>query len=296
MELLVSHRILIVEDDASTRAALTMLLIGEDYDVVSAGNGVVALSMLDDFTPDLVITDLEMPWLGGFGFIRAMRERAPLKDVPVIVLSANDETPNRVAGFGLGADDFLPKPVNVAEMLARVSRHLDRFEQQREVKRQSVSDELTGMLNRRGVLNFLRREIDRPDGQQTSHSVLMIDLNNFKAINDRFGHHVGDLALSSTACLLQDTVRASDRVGRIGGDEFLLALPGADVNAQMELADRLRAQMPLVMQITDTDRVEITFAIGGATLHRNEALETAIARADAAMYADKHHPASRARR
>jgi len=290
----VKHRILVIEDDASARAALTMLLTGEDYDVVDAGNGVVALSLLDEFSPDLVITDLEMPWLGGFGFIRAMRERAPLKDVPVIVLSANDETPNRVASFGLGADDFLPKPVNVAELLARVSRHLNRLQQQREVKRQSVSDELTGMLNRRGVLKFLRREIDRPGQEQASHSVLMIDINKFKAINDRLGHAVGDIVLCAVARVLQDTVRASDRVGRFGGDEFLLALPGADANAVLELTDRLRRQMPLVLQITDTIRVEVTLAIGGATLHRNEALDIGISRADFAMYDDKRR-AARAR-
>jgi diguanylate cyclase (GGDEF)-like protein len=181
----------------------------------------------------------------------------------------------------------MAKPVDMDELVAHVERHLSRYRRQREATKLSVSDELTGMLNRRGIRNFFARASADCFARGQPVSVVLVDVTKFKAINDRYGHAVGDLALSAVARALQDTVRTSDRVGRVGGDEFLLVLPGVDREACAQLEGRLYANLPLTLDLSDVEPVRISFAAGSATAHEAETLEALTARADRAMYADK---------
>jgi diguanylate cyclase (GGDEF)-like protein len=280
-----AHRILIVETAEAEGGALARPLALEGYDVVTATTGENALALLDTYIPDLVITDLEIPSVGGSDFIHAFRER--FGDAPLIVVSTHNDTPHLVEGFHLGADDFLSKPVNIEELVARIDRHLYRSVQQQEAVQQSVSDELTGMLNRRGIANFFRRVLLTSADALPVVSVMVVDVDKFKSINDQHGHLVGDLALCAVARTLQDTIRASDRVGRIGGDEFLLVLPGAGPHHLAELVGRLRARLPIEVPHNDHARLRVSISLGGATAEARESFDTVIERADRAMYADK---------
>jgi diguanylate cyclase (GGDEF)-like protein len=278
-------RVLVVDDLRSTRDVLAALLGDEGYEVSVAEDGSTALRHAESAPPDLILSDLEMPDLGGLGLLRQVRQHPSLCEVPVILMSAHHETQHRVEGFALGADDFVPKPLDFPELACRIRRHLYRAGRQQDALRASASDPLTGLLNRRGIDNFFARS--SAANRTSALSIVLADVDRFKAINDRFGHAVGDAALRSVARMLQDNVRATDGVGRIGGDEFLLVLPGADPRMTDELLKRLRAQLPLRLVLGDALVVPVTFSAGAATALSHESLEELIAGADRAMYQDK---------
>ena len=217
--------ILLIEDNADARDALAWLLEHHGYAVRTADNGATALNEAKRKPPDLVITDLAMPVLSGLDLLQQIRQLPLLADIPVIVVSGHADIEKRVAGLDLGADDFLAKPVHSDELLARVRRHLARADRQHEATRQSMIDALTNVLNRRGLGNFFARELERPREDGRAVAVMVIDLNGFKRINDTWGHAAGDTALCEVSRAVQDALRATDRIGRMGGDELRPVTP-----------------------------------------------------------------------
>ena len=279
-------RVMVVEDDAVAREALCTLLREAGYEVSPAPDGAAALRTLEDVEPDLIVTDLAMPMLNGFEMIEALRQRGGGGEVPVIVISANDEVGQRVRGLDLGADDFLAKPLDIDELLARMRRHLARARERRRLTRESVSDALTGLLNRRGILDFLTDDLTQTaDGAVVS--VVMVDLDDFKHINDTYGHLVGDTALTTVARELELAVRSTDRVGRLGGDEFLIVMPGADEAAAEASVRRLEALSPLTVPVSESVVLALHFSLGYARALPGDSIRTLLERADHEMYTRK---------
>jgi two-component system cell cycle response regulator len=279
-------RILIIEDERLARESLRELLTESGYDVTSAADGPSALRVLDAVNPDLIITDLAMPDMSGFEVIEAIRLQVARSEVPVIIVSAHDETQLRVRGFESGADDFVAKPIDFDELLARVRRQLQRARQRRVLKRQSAADELTGVLNRRGILELLARELERVSSEH-GLGVLMLDLDGFKAVNDTHGHLVGDVVLCAVARELERIVRASDRVSRLGGDEFLVVMPDVSDAAVWALVDRIRARNPFTIPVSSALSLQVRLSLGPARARPGDTVSSLIERADQAMYADK---------
>jgi diguanylate cyclase (GGDEF)-like protein len=269
-------RILIVEDDDDSREALAELLEGHGYDVETARDGVEAVEVAEKTPPTLVISDVNMPRRDGFALVGVLRDRAACASVPIILLSALSERERRVAGLDLGADDYLGKPVDADELLARVRVHLRHAHRQQELEQSSLLDPLTGVLNRRGLMAALHREHERVLRGRGSMSVMLIDVDDFKALNDTQGHAAGDQALRDIARAITEAVRAIDHVGRLGGDEFLVVVPDTDHAAGAALAERI-AHLP----------VEVGLSVGHATLRPGETAEQLLARADAEMYERK---------
>lgn len=285
--------ILLIEDNADAREALAWLLENHGYAVRTADNGATALSEAKRQPPDLVITDLAMPVLSGLDLLAQFRELPALADVPVIVVSGHADIEKRVAGLDLGADDFLAKPVHSDELLARVRRQLARADRQQEVARQSMIDALTNVLNRRGLGNFFLRELEREREESRAIAVMVLDLNGFKRINDTWGHATGDTALCEVSRALQDTLRTTDRIGRMGGDEFAIVLPDMRSEDCTALMQRVRQLSPIVIDpihLTNgapREPIRVGLSMGLAIAEQGESFEAVLERADAAMYEDK---------
>jgi len=274
-------RILVVEDDPGSRDALQALLEDAGYDVDIAGNGIEALQCLAEHPADLILSDVVMPGSDGFDLAVRLRRISTARHVPLILVSAIDEPGRRALGLDIGADDFMLKPVDADELLARVRMHLRRARREAELRERSITDELTGLLNRRGILEELERERARALRNGTPLSVLAIDVDGFKAINDTYGHAAGDAVLVHVARTVERTVRTTDRVGRMGGDELLVILPDTDQAPARALAARLDPVQggPL--------GTPIGLSIGTATLAGGEPIGRLVTRADRAMYTEK---------
>lgn len=282
-----SDRILVVEDDDDIREALEALLEEHGYAVDTASNGEQAFAMVEEDPPSLVISDVMMPGIDGFQLVEKLRERPASADIPIILLSALREPDTRIAGLDLGADDYISKPTRPDELLARVRVHLRHAHRHQALTRRSLIDPLTGTLNRRGILSVLRRERERALKSGTPLSVLMLDVDGFKALNDTYGHKAGDTVLRNLARAIVEAVRVVDHVGRLGGDEFVVAVPDGDPVAAAGLAARLAVLQLPPLEVEDHARLEVHVSVGVATLGPGETIDELLERADEEMYRRK---------
>lgn len=271
-----------------------------------AKNGSEALVLLKDQDCDLVLLDILMPEMDGFETLAKLKEDPKLRELPVIMISALGELDSVIRCIEMGADDFLPKPFNRILLRARIGASLEKkwlrdrerrkteeLEQtlhllqltQRQLVVQATQDSLTGLENRRSVDSHLDRRSENDD----PFSVIYIDLNGFKKINDTYGHHSGDNLLKQVGERLRRVFRSSDIIGRWGGDEFV-ALVEADGAATQACALRITNAFSREFSIPfgDTDRqVRVTAAVGIATRRPGETIAAVLQRADADMYQQK---------
>lgn len=274
--------ILVVDDDEVTREALSELLGEEGYPVTTACSTTEAIAAIDHVRPALILSDVCMPGPDGLELIAHVRARAETAHTPILLVSALDDHDRRIAALDLGANDFIAKPVEPRELLARVRVQLRQVRHEGELVRHAVTDPLTGVLNHRGLHALLRRERERALRSRQPLSVLLVDIDRFKSVNDRHGHQTGDTLLRHVAASLVRAVRTIDEVGRVGGDEFVVVLPGTDAVAAGALCARLLAIKPRLA--TDDGELVVTLSIGAATLDGEEAAETMLDRADRRMY------------
>lgn len=286
--------ILVVDDEPDAREGLADLLQDHGYRVTTAGDGLAALAAIEQDPPGLVISDVQMPRADGYHLVRGLRASRATAHVPILLLSALGEPQRRANGLDMGADDYLAKPVDARELLARVRAQFRRSRERAELERRSLVDPLTGVMNRRGIAAVLQRELARAGRTGGALSVLMVDVDRFKQINDIHGHPVGDVVLRHVARALDDAVRTVDNVGRFGGDEFLVVLSDTDGAAAEILCNRLRVlRLPPLAGATGED-VAVSISIGVATMRAGDTPETLIERADLAMYQVKRSGRARA--
>jgi diguanylate cyclase (GGDEF)-like protein len=279
-----AQHLLVVDDDPRSRDALAALLREEGYRVTTADDGVSALNEIAKDLPDLVISDVQMPRGDGFHLVRRLRGTHKTSHLPIILVSGSGAADRRAAGIDLGADDFVAKPVDFAELLARVRSALRHASDRAQLERRALVDPLTGVLNRRGISDVVARAIARTRRIGGSLCVLMVDVDRFKAINDEHGHAAGDTVLRHVARSLTDAVRFADRVGRCGGDEFLVVLPGTDRDAALALAHRLRNLRLLPLAIGPDQAIEVAVSVGVASLGPDDTSDSLLERADREMY------------
>jgi len=279
--------ILVVEDEPGAREALGLLLRDAGYRVELACDGADALDRVEIETPDLVISDVKMPGIDGFQLAQRLSSSHRDDHVPLILVSAFGEPRRRVHGMDVGADDYLVKPIDIDDLLARIRVQLRTANRQRELARRARVDELTQVLNRRGIMKVLAEEMTWAEQSGTPLSVVLVDVNDFKRINDCYGHAVGDVVLRRVAQALVAQVRDSDQVGRLGGDEFLVVVTGEDAESAARMVRRLGdlRDLPSIQAVGIEH--EVSVAAGAATALPGDTPDQLIARADLEMFHDK---------
>jgi two-component system, cell cycle response regulator len=302
-----SPTILVADDEPVNRALIERLLVRECYHVLAARNGNEAVEQARSALPDLVLLDMMMPEMDGLDACRLIKETEATRDIPVIFLSARGETEMKVSALSLGADDYISKPFEAEELIARVhvairlKRERDQLRLSAEeasmraeqAQARAMTDALTGLLNRYGLQHTLAREHAEARRYQRPLSCVLIDLDKFKTINDTYGHAVGDLTLQQVAGILREAVRASDTVFRYGGEEFLVLLPETDLEGAIALADKIRA-VAASRPFGDGGHVfKLTLSAGASSLYADESGHDMIARADLALYHAKERGRNR---
>ena len=291
-------RVLAAEDNPVFQTVLRSLLTKWGYDAILVRNGMEAWQELQSPNgPRMAILDWMMPALDGLEVCRRVRSEVREPYIYIVLLTARTDAQDLVEGMEAGADDYLTKPFNAHQLRLRLRagrRIIDLQEQllaTREALRvQATHDCLTKLLNRMAILEFLRKELSRAVREPQPVSVLMIDLDHFKQINDTYGHGAGDAVLCETARRMQIAVRAYDTVGRYGGEEFLIVLPGcgsSDASTQAERVRRAVAETPFALG----DRfLQVTCSIGvsSCSVPREFDGDDLIRDADRALYRAKN--------
>lgn len=290
--------ILVIEDSETIRREIIQVLKAHSLATYchEAGDGLEGLKLLLGIKVDLVLCDLEMPRLDGFRFLSMVRKREELRDIPVILLTGKDDSASKIAGLEQGANDYITKPFDAGELVARVRVHLkikllqDQLRRANELLTEiSHTDHLTGLYNRRYMMDVLEREFSRARRSGGALSLLIMDLDHFKEINDRNGHQGGDVVLAEAASVFRDELRSYDIAVRFGGDEFVAVLPGASLPEAMSVAERVRKAVEQSRFPGNMAGVRLTFSIGIA-VHPADGIETVadfIRAADSALYRAK---------
>jgi two-component system, cell cycle response regulator len=280
-------KILIVDDAPDTVEIIQKLLSYEGYDVITAFTGEEGVKKARTDKPEVVLMDISLPGIDGNEALRRIRQNNPIQSV--IMLTAFATVENAIHALQEGASDFIKKPFDNDHLMHIVKQCLERYwtlkekeELEEEVKRLSITDDLTNLYNYRHFYKTLDAEVTRLKRQKTSLSLLMIDLDNFKRYNDLYGHLEGDKVLRKIGEILNHLIRSNvDSAYRYGGDEFASLLIGASIDQALPIAERIR------YSIEQAGFRNTTVSIGVSEFQPEFDVESFVKSADDALYMAK---------
>jgi diguanylate cyclase (GGDEF)-like protein len=291
-----TYRVLVADDSPVGRKSLEHALEGEQFSLLQAKNGNEALELFAKHAPEIVITDWMMPDFSGPELCERIRQTGQRGYAYIILLTSNTEKEDVVKGLSAGADDYLTKPFDRGELLARIGVGCRFIELHREIDAKNKqlaemanTDSLTGLPNRRAIEEWAERQLRGAARHGYSFWVVHADVDCFKNVNDNYGHQAGDLVLQKFAEILKENTRASDICGRMGGDEFLLVLTHVDEKNIVIAVDRLRGQLASRKFNLGGESISVTASFGIAGFNRKEPSEFCelVRQADKALYAAK---------
>ncbi len=303
--------ILIIDAQPENVEILKKPLESLSVEVICANSGNEALALTHQHEFALFIIDVMMPEINGVKNAQLILQNEETKYVPIIFITAMDYDENQVfKGYDVGAVDYLCHPINVHILLRKVSfflklyhQRLKLFEaqealtnQKKILERLSSQDDLTGLLNRRSLNITLGQEFSRCKRYHTDLSLLIMDLDHFKNINDTYGHDFGDFVLKSFASRLQNSIREADFAFRFGGEEFILLLPHTDIGGAIVFAERFRQQNAEKEFVSPSQKALVTVSIGVSSFDKNQpkVQDDLIVFADKALYTAKKNGRNRA--
>jgi two-component system cell cycle response regulator len=286
-------KVLIVDDAPDTSEIIQKLLTYEGYEIILASTGEEGVKRVENEKPEVVLMDINLPGIDGTEALRRIRRINPIQSV--IMLTAFATVENAILALKEGATDFIKKPFENEHLIHIVNQSLEKYRTlkekeklEEEVRRLSITDDLTGLYNYRHFFKTLESELVRLKRQKTSLSLLMFDLDNFKRYNDSYGHLEGDRVLKKIGEIIKHSIRSNVDTGyRYGGDEFAALLIGATLDQALTIADRIRSS------IEDCGFKDITVSIGLADFREDFDLEKFVKSADDAMYVAKHSGGNR---
>ncbi len=289
---------LIIDDSVTVREQIIRTL--ESFNLFSryyeAEDGLEGFKKLLSAPVDVILCDLEMPRIDGFKFLNMLKARPDLQDVPVIILTGMNDRERKIKGLELGASDYITKPFDHEELVARVRVHLKIKKLQDELKRSnelllelSNTDHLTGLFNRRYMMEALEKEMQRSSRKGGSLSLIILDIDHFKQVNDRFGHLQGDVVLQKVALQLQKELRKYDCAARYGGEEFVAILPDSTLKDALLVAERIRHALQGIQFYAELEGITLTASLGVASFSSGQSMgvDSFIKLADDALYRAK---------
>jgi diguanylate cyclase (GGDEF)-like protein len=280
--------ILIVDDNTTHSTLCERLLAKNGYETSVCASGEEALEFLGKNTPDLILLDIVMPGIDGYEFCDQLKRTQRLKDTPVIFLSAMNDEASIINGFKCGGVDYITRPFRSQELIARTRTHVELKKAKEKLLRMAVTDELTGLFNRRYFMSRLNQEFERVKRYESIFTLIMLDIDYFKRVNDIYGHLAGDSVLRNCAEIMKTSLRLSDTLGRIGGEEFSILLPEAEIGYGIEIAERLRKKIGRSNLEFEGKKLRVTVSAGISDSDSNDlTVDAVLNRADMALYEAK---------
>jgi len=301
--------ILIVDDTPDNLRLLTKILEYQGYIIRKSLNGRMALQGAERHPPDLILLDINMPEMNGYEVCQQLKASKTTDQIPIIFISVLDKINNKAQAFELGGQDYIIKPFQELEVVMRVKNQLlikqqhqqlleqnqrleheiqERLNAEAEIRQLSLTDELTGLYNRRGFFWLANQQLKIAQRTQMLCCLLFLDLDGLKQINDSLGHEIGDRAIVDTAQLLKQTFRDSDIIARIGGDEFVKFIPTCSHQYTDEYCPRLQTNIDRFIQEHNYSyQLSISVGVTECALNENVSLEQLIEKADKLMYEQK---------
>lgn len=275
--------ILVVDDSALIRKYITSILDQQNLNILEANDGQEALKVFENHNIDLLITDYEMPNVNGLELVKKVRKTHKMHDLPIIVLSTISENTTISRLLKSGANDFIHKPFTKDEFLCRLNININMYETLKSMKKEIVTDSLTKLYNR----HFLEYRGNKIFKDSESIVIALFDIDNFKTINDTYGHAFGDKVLEESASVLKLSLRQDDYIVRYGGEEFLVVFQNISKKLAFLLAEKVRKNIGKI------DINGITFTISGGVSDKGETLSEMIKDADKLLYKAKENGKNR---
>jgi len=300
-------KVLLVEDDPVQASVTREILIKAGYKVFWAEDGITAIKAVKTEKPDIILLDVILPGMDGHEICRWLKLEETTKGIPVIMLTIKKELSDKISALHIGADDYLPKPYNELELNARIYASLRTKALQDELKQKNkqleellhkvnymaITDPLTGLYNRRHFHDVLTSEYERAKRYTTPFSLIMLDIDHFKRVNDTFGHAIGDSILKEVSTILNSSIREIDTAARYGGEEFMVILPNTGKEKALVVAERTR-MMINQHTFSELDRnITVSIGISGMPDEKAESDEILVRCADFALYRAKQRGRNR---
>lgn len=290
-----NFRIVAIDDNIVNRLLIKNLLKKTGYNHHIVEHGEELLSIIETHLPDLILMDLMMPNISGLELCKIIKSHPKFSEILIIFITASNEKEHLLEAFNLGAVDYVIKPFYHEELLARIKTHLelkqtrDELKQTRdELEKLATIDELTNIFNRRHFFSLAEKAFSFSRRKKRLFSVLLIDIDHFKRINDSYGHFIGDEALKIIVDLTKKSIRQEDLFARWGGEEFLILLSETSTDNAMIIAQRIRTEINNFSCDIEGIKIKFTVSIGVATYDFNDQnLDDIIKRADLALYEAK---------
>ena len=278
--------VLVVDDDPDKRMLLTVALQMAGYEVRTANDGVEGLVAVESYQPDLIITDVMMPKMDGYELARRVRANPQTRFLPIIIQTAARSAADDIRrGSEVGALGYITDPTDIDMLLARARTLLDFKHYLDTCEEAAFTDHLTGLANRRRFERQLEREVSRTQRYGRPFCLLLLDIDNFKLVNDTHGHEAGDEVIRRLALTLQAGTRGIDLAARIGGEEFAVILPETDFEGGLDVAERLRLAVR-EMDVAQVGQVTASFGVAEFPVCASAGREL-VSVADAALYQAK---------
>jgi len=284
------NTLLIVDDENMNLKVLTNIL-GSSYTIYTATNGISAIEKAKEYTPDLILLDILMPEMDGYETLSEIKKCEKIKKIPVIFITGLSSDDDEEKGLSLDAADYITKPLSAKIVKLRVRNQIQIINQMRTIEHLSMIDQLTNIPNRRSFDDRLNMEWKQAIREQTPISLLIIDMDEFKNINDTHGHQQGDIVLQKVASIFPLSFRRpGDFAARWGGEEFIVLLPNTSIDGALDVAEKIRADIENTkITLDDGKIIGVTVSIGVNSIVpvQDSSINAFISSADKALYAAK---------